>query len=447
MNRMQWASLFSRKRFGVPQLEQKEAGRSHFQKDIDRIIFSESFRRLNDKTQVHPLAGNNNIRTRLPHSLEASSVGRSLGTKVGQRLEAELKCIDIQPSHVGDIVQAACLAHDIGNPPFGHSGEDAIRHWFRENSDRDFLQDLTTAELNDFQNFEGNAQGLRIITKLEYYLFEGGMRLTYATLGTFMKYPWTSDLMARSTKKKYGCNLTERQVLAEIGAELGLIQHERTAWCRHPLSYLMEAADDICYSSIDLEDGIEMGFITYDEVVKILGIIVDLDRLPTLHPNCVGTDLLNRQIAIARGRAINFLIEGVVDTFIRSKDDLLTGNFGYDDLIGACGGRVKEFIDTAKNTAKEKIFDNPRKIQTEKGSHATIEIVLAAFIEAAYKLNRNDLDRDFSTRSKILLDLMGCHQPKAEWSLHHAYMHVLDFISGMTDNYAANIAKQISGMN
>ena len=193
MNRMTWANLLSRKRSGVSQIEQKEVGRSHFQKDIDRIIFSSAFRRLNHKTQVHPLPENDNIHTRLPHSLEVSSVGRSLGTKVGKRLTDELKCIEIEASDLGDIVQAACLAHDIGNPPFGHSGEVAIGDWFRANADSDCLKDLTKAELNDFQNFEGNAQGLRIITKLEYYLFEGGMRLTYATLGTFLKYPWTLD--------------------------------------------------------------------------------------------------------------------------------------------------------------------------------------------------------------------------------------------------------------
>jgi dGTPase len=447
MHQMNWASLFSRKRYGVIQLEQKEAGRSHFQKDIDRIIFSSAFRRLNDKTQVHPLSKNDNIHTRLPHSLEVSSVGRSLGTKVGERLYEELKYVDIMPSNVGDIVQAACLAHDIGNPPFGHSGEAAIRHWFTANSDQDCLQDLTTAQLNDFQNFEGNAQGLRIITKLEYYLFEGGMRLTYATLGTFMKYPWTSDLLASAGKKKYGCNQSEQAILTEIAAELGLCQRSNTSWCRHPLAYLMEAADDICYASIDLEDGIEMGFITYDEVIKILGIIIDFDQIPALHPSCEGNDLLNRRIAIARGRAMNVLIEGVVDTFIQQKDDLLNGTFQDDDLITACGGRVKEFIDTAKNTAKEKIFNNPRKMQIEVGSHATIEALLDAFILATSALKDSNKNLISATKFKPILNLMGSHQPKPEWSLHHSYMHVLDFIAGMTDNYAANIANQINEMN
>ncbi len=447
MERMQWAQLFSRKRDGVIQPEQHEVGRSHFQKDIDRIIFSSAFRRLNHKTQVHPLPENDNIHTRLSHSLEVSSVGRSLGTKVGQRLAPELRSIGIEPSDVGDIVQAACLAHDIGNPPFGHSGEEAIRNWFRANTQREILQDLTAAELHEFQYFEGNAQGLRVITKLEYYLFEGGMRLTYATLGTFLKYPWTSDFIYKSGKKKYGCNLTERESLTEIASELGLIQRSTTAWCRHPLAYLMEAADDICYALIDLEDGIEMGYITYDEAIDILEIIFDFKTIPPLHASCTGTELLRRTIAIARGKAMNILIEGVVDTFMQQQDNLLTGNFEYDDLIGACGGRIKECIYTAKNMAKSQIFDRPRKLEIEVGSHATIDILLDAFITATYDLYSTQDGDMVSKKSRQILNLMGSHQPKQEWSLHHAYMHAIDFISGMTDNYAVSITKQLAAMN
>jgi dGTPase len=447
IDRMQWARLFSRKRYGIVQPEQQEVGRSHFQKDIDRIIFSSAFRRLNHKTQVHPLPENDNIHTRLSHSLEVSSVGRSLGTKVGQRLAPELKSIGIEPSDVGDIVQAACLAHDIGNPPFGHSGEEAIRNWFRFNADRALVKNLTAAQLHEFQYFEGNAQGLRVITKLEYYLFEGGMRLTYASLGTFLKYPWTSDFILKDGKPKYGCNLTESDILTEIADELGLIQRSKTAWCRHPLAYLMEAADDICYALIDLEDGIEMGYIAYDEAIEILEIVFDFNTIPPLHSSCTGTELLRRTIAIARGKAMNILIEGVVDTFVQQQDNLLTGNFQYTDLIGACGGRVKECIYTAKNTAKSQIFDRPRKIEIEIGSHATIDKLLDAFITATYNLC-TDRDGDLlCEKSRYILNLMGSHQPKKAWSLHHAYMHAIDFISGMTDNYAVSITKQLAQIN
>lgn len=446
MYQMEWKKLFSRKRYGVSQLEKNEEGRSHFQKDIDRIIFSSAFRRLNHKTQVHPLPENDNIHTRLPHSLEVSSVGRSLGTKVGERLYDDLKSIGIEPADVGDIVQAACLAHDIGNPPFGHSGEEAIRYWFKENAKKPFLRELSPKQLDDFTNFEGNAQGLRIITKLEYYLLQGGMRLTYATLGTFLKYPWTSDMLSRAGKKKYGCSQPEQGILKDIATELGLIEKEETAWCRHPLSYLMEAADDICYALIDLEDGIEMGFVTYDDVIKILKPVVDFNEISSFHPSCEENDLRSRRLAVARGKAMNVLIGGVVDTFIQQKDYLLNGSFIYEDLIEACEPKVKECINIAKNTAKSRIFNNPRKLQLEIGSHTTIEILLDSFINAAYTF-KNQKDGDsFPFKYRRILELMGSHKPRENWSLQHSYMHVLDFISGMTDNYATHIAKQLRGM-
>ncbi|MCY7336742.1 MAG: deoxyguanosinetriphosphate triphosphohydrolase, partial [Chamaesiphon sp.] len=207
---------------------------------------------------------------------------------------------------------------------------------------------------------------------------------------------------------------------------------------------LMEAADDICYASIDLEDGIEMGFLTYDEVIDILKVVVDFNEIPPLHPHCEGDDLLRLKITIARGKAMNTLIEGIVDTFIEHKDNLLNGNLMDEDLIGACGGRVKEFIDLAKNTAREKIFNNTHKMQLEIGSHATIEILLDSLIKATYA--KHTQVRLFSKRSQKILNLMGSHQPKKDWSLEHSYLHVLDFISGMTDKYAINVAKQIAAM-
>jgi dGTPase len=446
MSQMKWEKLLSRKRYGVSQLEKIEEGRSHFQKDIDRIIFSSSFRRLNHKTQVHPLPQNDNIHTRLPHSLEVSSVGRSLGKKVGERLREELKQIGIEPSDLGDIIQAACLAHDIGNPPFGHSGEEAIRDWFKENAAQPFLQELNPKQLSDFTNFEGNAQGFRIITKLEYYLLEGGMRLTYATLGTFLKYPWTSDLLSKAGKKKYGCSQSEKPILKEIATELGLIEQDQTAWCRHPLAYLMEAADDICYALIDLEDGIEMGFLTYEEVVEILKTVVDFDQISLFHASCEGDDLRSRKIAIARGRAMNVLIDGIADTFIQQKDYLLNGSFIYNDLIEACGGNVQQCIKLAKGTAQQKIFNNPRKLQLEIGAYAIVEILLDSFIKAAYAFKIHQEGEPLSFKHGRILELMGSHKPKKSWSLYHSYMHVLDFISGMTDNYATHIAKQLRGM-
>lgn len=199
---MDWQTLLTRERLGKPVHSNDELGRSAFHKDHDRIIFSGAFRRLGRKTQVHPVSSNDHIHTRLTHSLEVACVGRSLGMRVGEILREELPewC---DPSDLGVIVQSACLAHDIGNPPFGHSGEDAIRNWFQQAAGRGWLDEMSDAERSDFLHFEGNAQGFRVLTQLEYHQFDGGTRLTYATLGTYLKYPGP-----RATPKRWATRST-----------------------------------------------------------------------------------------------------------------------------------------------------------------------------------------------------------------------------------------------
>lgn len=277
---LDWNTLLTRERLGKPTQGTDELGRSPFHKDHDRIIFSGAFRRLGRKTQVHPVSSNDHIHTRLTHSLEVSCVGRSLGMRVGEVLRDALPewC---SPADLGMIVQSACLAHDIGNPPFGHSGEDAIRYWFQQAAARGWLDDMSDAERSDFLNFEGNAQGFRVLTQLEYHQFDGGMRLTYATLGAYLKYPWTSrHAEALGYKKhKFGCYQNEQQLLEQITTKLGLPCIDNQRWARHPLVYLMEAADDICYGLIDLEDGLEMELLDYAEVEALLLDLVG-DDLP-----------------------------------------------------------------------------------------------------------------------------------------------------------------------
>ena len=274
---MDWQTLLNRERLGKPHHSPEELGRSPFHKDHDRIIFSGAFRRLGRKTQVHPVTSNDHIHTRLTHSLEVSCVGRSLGMRVGETLRSALPewC---DPADLGMVVQSACLAHDIGNPPFGHSGEDAIRNWFQQAADRCWLDDMSEAERRDFLSFEGNAQGFRVLTQLEYHQFDGGTRLTHATLGTFLKYPWTArhaDSLGYK-KHKFGCYQSELPLLQGIAQKLGLPQLEDERWARHPLVYLMEAADDICYALIDLEDGLEMDLLAYHEVeALLLGLVGD----------------------------------------------------------------------------------------------------------------------------------------------------------------------------
>ncbi len=246
MTQMRWLELLSTVRIGSNKHSSEQA-RSPFHKDYDRIIFSQSFRQLNRKTQVHPLTQHDGIHTRLTHSLEVSCIGRSLGMLAAEKIKDELP-MWISPADVGAIIQAACLAHDIGNPPFGHAGEYAIREWFDDASHTDFLKDLSPEEEADVRQFEGNAQGLRLLTKIDYHPNDGGMRLTYATLGAYLKYPWLSKTIASqgntpaSQRAKFGCYQAEKDILQQIAEQLGLIQLGEYHYCRHPLTYLLRSS-------------------------------------------------------------------------------------------------------------------------------------------------------------------------------------------------------------
>src|SRR6185312_8848969 len=232
--------------------------------DLDRITFSAPFRRLANKTQVHPLYDNDHVHHRLIHSLEVSSVGRTLGMDVGQWLVDERKLGDIKPDKISGIVQAACLAHDIGNPPFGHSGEQAIGAWFEDrlSAPTGICERLDPKHHQEFKKFEGNAQGFRILARKEMYVDEGGMRLSLAVLGAFTKYPATANISAEKPEaycglKKYGLFENDAGLFAEAAEALGLPEMRSAGgrwWKRHPLVFLMEAADDICYNIMDLED-------------------------------------------------------------------------------------------------------------------------------------------------------------------------------------------------
>ena len=264
---MNWNQLLSDKRGKDQKKSNLEGTRSAFEQDYDRVIFSHPFRRLQDKTQVHPLPENDFVHTRLTHSLEVSSVGRSLGKKVGKAIlerNSELaKNFDLHD--FGGIVAAASLAHDIGNPPFGHSGEDAISEFFSSGQGMRYKSLVNDLEWTDLTNFEGNAQGFRILNKDRYQ----GLRLTHATLAAFSKYPRQSIIEKcdpnRRSQKKYGFFQSERHIFASIAETVGLIPFEDYSWSRHPLAFLVEAADDICYNLIDLEDGCRLGLVTYEE--------------------------------------------------------------------------------------------------------------------------------------------------------------------------------------
>lgn len=440
MEMMNWQQLLSPMRFGAPEgTLAVELGRSPFHKDYDRIIFSSAFRRLDRKTQVHPLSENDHIHSRLTHSLEVACVGRSLGTRVGEALQNELPEA-ITPQDLGAMVQAACLAHDIGNPPYGHTGEDAIRHWFRDPQNQHFLEGLSDLEKADLQTFEGNAQGLRIVTQVEYHRFQGGMRLTYGTLGAFLKYPWSVDYIDRGDRKKFGCYQTELPILREVANTLGLIQIHENAWCRHPLVYLLEAADDICYGLIDLEDGIEMGLLRYREVEDLLRPLL-AQQWQDSSLDLAQADNDRRRLQMLRGHVMEAMVGAVSNAFVKQQAALLSGTL-KGDLVDYCDGPVAQVIYAAKDLARQRIFKDGRKLAVEIGSYSTLGILLEAFLTA---VRQRICEGQATFRNERVLELMGKSAPQSDWSLYQAYMRALDYISGMTDNYAADLAKQFSG--
>ena len=269
-----WTKLLSKKRdWGNGEYEvdeNEEYYRSSFHRDYDRVIFSNSFRRLSNKTQVHPLSKNDHVHNRLTHSLEVASVGRSLGLRAGEFLKN--KGENVNPYDIAYIIQTACLAHDIGNPPFGHAGEEVIKEWFKKNKDKDFLADLSNKKRADFHHLDGNAQSFRIVSQLENSTFKGGLRLTFATLGTLVKYPYSSKKCNVIGKSKFNFFQSEKNIFDAVFQELDLKNSDGT-YRRHPLSYLMEASDDICYGLLDLQDAFELKIIDLNDTKTIFNLL------------------------------------------------------------------------------------------------------------------------------------------------------------------------------
>ncbi|MCX2524174.1 deoxyguanosinetriphosphate triphosphohydrolase [Larsenimonas rhizosphaerae] len=440
MSSMRWASLLAPARLNdKPAGSEREVGRSPFHKDFDRIVFSGSFRRLGRKTQVHPLTENDHIHTRLTHSLEVGCVGRSLGMMVAEGLASRLPA-HVTPADIGVIVQAACLAHDIGNPPFGHAGEYAIRDWFSRTlaSQPALFDGLSEQEVQDLLTYEGNAQGFRVVTQVEYNQFRGGMRLTLPTLGAMMKYPWTVTQAGRSGK--FSAYQSERTLLESVAEQLGLLKRDDDVWCRHPLAYLVEAADDICYALLDLEDGLEMEILSFDEVADVLISIAGTIPEDYLRMKEEGASR-RRQIAVLRGAAMERAVNEVARAFIDHEASLLGGAL-ESDLLELCHPDLHWGVSQAKQIARERIFRNPRKAKLEIGAYTTLGILLEAFIGAAHELHTTGKS---SFKHERVLALIGENTPLPSWSLYASYRRMLDFIGGMTDHYAVDLAQEMGG--
>ena len=443
---MQWENLLSTQRFKpengqiLPTVtasseEGAEALRTDFHIDYDRVVFSSGFRRLARKTQVHPFATHDHTHNRLTHSVEVASVGRSLGNRVGVMLnKGGFLPPGNHPADIGAVVQVACLAHDFGNPPFGHTGEDALRDWFRDPQHNIYLQDLTPAERHDIETYEGNAHSLRLVTTLEMYQNDGGMRLTAAVIGALLKYPWTSSDTNR--EDKFNIYQSELPIIRAVAAELGLAQIGENHWVRHPLSYLMEAADDICYALLDLEDAVELELLHVDEVEKILSKLTN--------PEYAWQSFSSRErCARLRGVAIGRAVENIAQTFITHHRDLLRGTFQGKDLLALASPDVNDALNEAKELARTRIFRHESKLITEIATFPCLASILNILVPAVHAFITAPA---VSRRQELALSLLKEQKLNKEDSLYQAYMKILDFIGGMTDNTAARLAREVSGI-
>jgi dGTPase len=444
-----WHKLISKKRFETTDKKytSDESVRGEFQRDYDRIVFSSAFRRLQNKTQVMPMPESDFVHTRLTHSLEASVVGRSLGRIVGKSiLERHPELAqekNIQEADFGDVVAAACLAHDIGNPPFGHSGEDAISSYFKSEEAQEYLVNLTEAEKADLHNFEGNAAGFRILTYTypTHCNLPGGLSLTYTTLATFTKYPKESLPIILNTKstseKKYGFFQTEKEWFQNIAQELGLLKKGLAGevfYNRHPLAFLVEAADDICYRIIDFEDGLKLGLVPQEEGLQLLRQI--LNDSPDRKSSLTFYDW-REEIGYLRARIIGKLIDETTAIFLQHEQEIMQGIYDKP-LINelAC----KPVLDKIKDLSISLIYQNRPVLEIEAAGFEVLGGLLDAGIKAVFKP-----DSKHHKKLAALIPPQYIKLPDTA-SDYERIIHITDYVSSLTDQAALGLYRKIKGI-
>jgi dGTPase len=437
---MEWGKLLSTQRLGR---EEKPAAdvRSEFQRDFDRVVYSSAFRRLQDKTQVFPLAESDYVRTRLTHSIEVSSVGRSLGRLVGEMVEKREPVGDIDAREFGNVVAAACLAHDIGNPPFGHSGEEAMRAWFKEEGEP-YLARLNPDQREDFRQFEGNAQGFRVLTRLQNAVDRGGLQMTYAVLGAYMKYPRIAHLpelpvSKKVSEKKFGICIQDRPTFNSVAEGIGLVEKVKGAWSRHPLAFLMEAADDICYRIVDLEDGQRLGRVPFDETEALLKPIAFDDDENTSPSSYELIDDEKNKIEYLRARAINSLVYAVVTVFESNYESILKGIY-EEDLVPKTKFAIA--LERIKKVSQKKVYATPTVVQIEAAGYEVLGGLLKRVVPAVVHGSEGG-----SAANRKVLELIPPQFKKGR-SEYERLLSATDFVSGMTDTYAVTLYRRLSGI-
>ncbi|MES9871014.1 MAG: deoxyguanosinetriphosphate triphosphohydrolase [Sedimenticola sp.] len=448
---MQWSKLLSRKRIGSSQEPGTSTVRTDFQRDFDRIVFSSAFRRMQDKTQVFPLSRVDYIRTRLTHSLEASSIGRSLGTLVGEQIIRRHRLAQNEASDFGDICAAACLAHDIGNPPFGHSGEDAIRHWAHTGKyGEPRVGVLKDSEKEDFLSFEGNAQGFRILTRLQNPDNPGGLQLTCATLAAFTKYPRESFLGGSNfngvSAKKQGFVVEDRERFTEVANEVGLIRRDpsRAIWHRHPLAFLVEAADDISYRVIDIEDGFRLGYFTLDEVMDLFWSIIPDRAKQEQRLNRISDD--KGRVEFLRAKVINEAIGQAMSCFLDNEADIMSGRFD-EPLLSRVS--ATEPMGQLIAVAKARIYNAQEVVGIQTAGFQVIGELLERFSETLDDIAMHG--EQASARSRMTSHLISKQfvgpDNVPSQNLYTRLLRLTDYVAGMTDTYAVSLYKKMTGIS
>ncbi len=449
---MDWEQLLSLKRFGDKgkrlRKEQNET-RLGFEVDYDRIIFSSAFRSLQDKTQVFPMpiavgSQKNFVHTRLTHSLEVSVVGRSLGRSAGQQILTKYPFLTeihgYQFNDFGAIVAAAALAHDIGNPPFGHSGEKAIGNYFKQGKGKQFRDVLSAEEYQDLIDFEGNANGFKLLTESRDGV-PGGLRLSYATLGAFIKYP-KGSLPKRPSKnivdKKFGFFQSEKAFFHELVEEIGLLpnpDHPETGFLRHPLTYLVEAADDICYTIIDFEDGINLGLIPEEYALEYLINLVK-DNINTKKYNAMTTS--SDRLSYLRALAISTLIGDAVDVFVKNEDKILNGEFNVSLLDkGKYTAQVADII----KLSVEKIYQSTEVVDKELAGYRIISDLLDTYTTALINVKEGQ-DTNYD---RLLLTSLPEKYRNTDASLYKILLDTSCFVASLSDSAAVHIHDKLTG--
>lgn len=438
---MKWSKLLSTKRFGMENYhDQRNHDRTEYQRDYDRLIFSSPFRRLQNKTQVFPLPGSVFVHNRLTHSLEVASVGRSIGNYVSKSLRRKYPVDDAHFEDIGDIVAAACLAHDLGNPPFGHSGEKAIGTYFSEGKGQSLKKEVEMegGRWTDFTHFEGNANAVRLLTHQFIGRRLGGFVMTYSTLASIVKYPHSSELCG--IKQKFGFFASEESSYQKIADDLGILELNANPvkYARYPLVYLVEAADDICYQIMDIEDAHKLNLLSTEKTIALFLQFFEGERLDKVKRNLELVDDANENISYLRSSIIGLLVKECADAFIKNEVIILEGSFN-DTLINHISKTTRQAYIECSQFAFAYIYKSKEVLDIELAGYYIIGFLLERLIDA--------IQTPMHAYSIILLNRVPKQYNMYATRTTEKIQAVIDFVSGMTDVYALDLYRKITGMD